>query len=72
LVDVGLLTAILFHASVHTDTVRRRSWNESTLYYRGEAIRIINERLKDPEAAISDSSIAMVAFLAASGVSHPL
>lgn len=68
LADPGLLSTILFHAGVHSDSLHGRPWGESTLHYRGETIKILNERLQSGEDAISDSSVAMVGFLAASGV----
>ncbi|OAL49302.1 hypothetical protein IQ07DRAFT_645272 [Pyrenochaeta sp. DS3sAY3a] len=67
LADPGLLATILFHAGVHSDSLYGRPWSQSTLHYRGETIRILNDRLQSSEEAISDSSVAMVGFLAASG-----
>jgi hypothetical protein len=66
----GIITTILFHASLHADTLRDEPLSPSTLHYRGEAIRLLNQRLRDSKDAASDGSIAMVAFLASSVVSE--
>ncbi|KAF2471677.1 uncharacterized protein BDR25DRAFT_342371 [Lindgomyces ingoldianus] len=65
--DSGLLSTVLFHAGLHTDALSGKLWSAPTLYHHGETVRILNERLRSPQNAISDSSVAMVGFLAASG-----
>jgi hypothetical protein len=66
--DKGIVCTLLFHSALHFDFVHRRSSTEPTLFYRGETIKLLNRRLESPEDAVSDSTIAMVGFLAASGV----
>jgi hypothetical protein len=39
-----------------------------TMYYHGEAVRVLNKRLDVAEDAISDDCIGMVGLLAAGGV----
>ena len=42
-----------------------------TAYHQTEAIRLVNERLSDPEAQLTDALIGSVAILANFEVSHP-
>lgn len=67
--DYGAISSILFHASLHADRQRGppTQWRRSTLYFRGETIRVLIEQLKANENVASDSSICMIGFLAASG-----
>lgn len=67
--DEGLLSALLFHAAVHLDLVRNQPRSSTTLYYRGETLRNLRLRLKSSTGAVSDSTIVMVGFIAATGVS---
>ena len=64
LADPLILSAILYHASVH-----RNRYNAATLFHHGETVRQIAQRLDDPDHTASDSTIAAVALLAATGVS---
>jgi hypothetical protein len=67
--DEGAISSILFHASLHADVQnsQKNTWSPSTLYYHGRTVRILQERLRSRDHVASDSSICMVAFLAASG-----
>jgi hypothetical protein len=68
LCDNGLLSTLLFHAGVHLDYLKQQSWSSSTLYYRGETIQRLKKMLQSTEDAVSDTTIAMTAFMAATGV----
>ncbi|KAF2476893.1 uncharacterized protein BDR25DRAFT_339005 [Lindgomyces ingoldianus] len=65
LADPLLLSATLFHAGLHTDAISGSLWSPNTLYYRGEALRSLNQRLQCPRTAICDSTLAAVGYLAA-------
>lgn len=64
-----LLSATLYHCSVHLDRISRRRWTKITLYHRGEVIRLINERLSSSEP-IDENLIAAVALVGGAGVSR--
>lgn len=66
--DEGLLSALLFHAALHLDSIRNQARSPATLYYRGETLRSLRLRLKSATDAISDTTIMMVGFIAATGV----
>lgn len=63
----GSIYAILYSASLHQDRYRGYE-SPITMYYHGQAIRILNKNLDIPEDAISDESIGMVGLLAHGGV----
>lgn len=70
--DPALCHGILFHASVHIESCRKGPWISSTLFHRGETIRLVSEGLKDSDQSISDNTIASVGWVAAEGVNLPL
>lgn len=63
LADSLLLSALLYHASVHNN-----SRSAETLQLETETARQLSERLPDPAQAASDAVIGTVALLAATGV----
>lgn len=63
----GALSAILFHSGAHIDALLNWPWTRTTLFYRGETIRLIKEHLASGGSEASDSLLTMVAFLAATG-----
>jgi len=67
--DSGATSSMLFHAGLHFDYQRGRKLSRSTIHYYGETIRATRNSLAAREEMPSDSTICMVAFLAASGVS---
>lgn len=67
LIDPVLFESILFHSSVHLDLVHQRPWSANTIYHRGEALRLLNDRLQSAEALTDDSIIAAVELLASTG-----
>ncbi|KAH7402183.1 hypothetical protein DE146DRAFT_457598 [Phaeosphaeria sp. MPI-PUGE-AT-0046c] len=66
--DDGLLSALLFHAAVHLDIVRNQPRSPTTMYYRGQTLRNLRLRLKSATDAVSDTTIVMVGFIAATGI----
>jgi hypothetical protein len=64
LADPIVLSALLYHASVHLN-----SRSAATLFHQGETIRQLAQRLENPTEPASDSIIATVGLLAATGVS---
>ena len=66
--DPVVFESALFHSGVYSDRAHNRPWSESTLYHRGETIRLLNERLSSGGASTDESTIAAVGLLAASGV----
>jgi hypothetical protein len=68
LMDPVVFESTMFHSSVSLDRAHNRPWSASTLYHRGETIRLLNERLSSGEASTDDSTIAAVGLFAASGV----
>lgn len=69
LADAALGQAVLFLASVHMDQLQRKSNNIETIRNRGEAIRLVNQRLSSPQHGLADSTIGAVVALAATEVS---
>lgn len=69
LMDDGLLSALLFHAAVHMDLVKGQIRSPTMLHYRGETLKHLRLRLESSTNAVSDATIVMVAFIAATGVS---
>lgn len=69
LIDPALFQSILFHASVHLDHKLNRPWSPTTIYHRGETIRLLNERLITEEAWTDDNMIAAVGLFGNAGVS---
>jgi hypothetical protein len=68
--DPVLLEALYYHSSLHLDEQQgRRSSSASTIYHKGESIRLLNERLANPQLAVDDATIGAVGLLGASGVS---
>jgi hypothetical protein len=67
--DAALFHGVLFHASVHLESYRVKSWSSATLFHRGETIRLVSERLNDSADVVSDNTIAAVAWVASEGVS---
>lgn len=61
----------LLVATAHQALLRGRSIPRECFQHRGEAIRIINERLDDPLKRSDDITIGTVACLAAFEVDHP-
>jgi hypothetical protein len=67
--DPVLLEALYYHSSVHLDERQGKiSSSASTIYHKGESIRLLNERLANPELAVDDATIGAVGLLGASGV----
>jgi hypothetical protein len=69
LLDPALFQSILFHASVHLDHRHNRPWSATTIYHRGETIRLLNDRLSSEEAWTDDNMIAAVGLFGYAGVS---
>jgi hypothetical protein len=67
--DSALFHGILFHASVHIDKFQGKPWRSTTLLHRGEAIRLVSERLNDSDGTVSDETIAAVGWVGSEGVS---
>lgn len=68
--DPVLLEALYYHSSVHLDERQgKTSSSASTIYHKGESIRLLNERLANSELAVDDATIGAVGLLGASGVS---
>jgi hypothetical protein len=65
----ALFRGILFHASVHIDGLQNIPWSSTTLLHKGEAIRLVSERLNDSDNPVSDETIGAVAWIASEGVS---
>ena len=67
--DPVLLSALLFHSAAHLDVMNGGTLSATTLHHLGECIRQLNTQLRRPEEATSDSTIAAVGIVAATGVS---
>jgi hypothetical protein len=63
--------ATLYAGASHFDLSRGERQSAITLYHQAEAIRLINERLSDPEAAVDDRTMIAVTPLALFAVSTP-
>ncbi|KAL2826731.1 hypothetical protein BJY01DRAFT_241301 [Aspergillus pseudoustus] len=62
--DPGLFHATLYAGASHFDLSRGERQSSITLYHQAEAIRLINERLSDPKAAVDDRTLVAVTPLA--------
>ncbi|KAL3462006.1 hypothetical protein BJX64DRAFT_149434 [Aspergillus heterothallicus] len=62
--DPGLFHATLYAGASHFDLSRGERQSSITLYHQAEAIRLINERLSDPEGAVDDRTLVAVTPLA--------
>ncbi|KAI1113552.1 hypothetical protein F5Y14DRAFT_417578 [Nemania sp. NC0429] len=65
--DPLFIEAILFHAAVHIDSTRGRSWGQTTWYHRGQLIHQIRERMNSSQDTASDALIMGIGLLGASG-----
>ena len=63
--DPVLFLATLNVAAIHLDIVQGRYSNPITLAHKVEAISLINSRLKEPNEALTNETIASVVMLAA-------
>lgn len=61
--DPALFHSILYLVALHYDLRYGQQDSPSSLYHGGEAFRIINERLADPNSVFSDQTIGAVAML---------
>lgn len=62
--DPAFLHATLFHSALNLCRVHGTSFSRDVFYHHGESIRIINQRLKDPNfRQVSDITILTVACL---------
>lgn len=64
----ALSDPVLFHAtllisSVHLALLQGGILGEEVFYYKGETIRLVNDRLGDPEHGATDATIGAVACL---------
>ncbi|KAL3489224.1 hypothetical protein BJX62DRAFT_209763 [Aspergillus germanicus] len=62
--DPALFHATLYAGASHFDLSRGERQSSITLYHQAEAIRLINERLSDPESAVDDRTLIAVTPLA--------
>ncbi|KAL2842275.1 hypothetical protein BJX68DRAFT_167845 [Aspergillus pseudodeflectus] len=62
--DAALFHATLYAGASHFDLSRGERQSSITLYHQAEAIRLINERLSDPEFAVDDRTLIAVTPLA--------
>ncbi|KAL2815115.1 hypothetical protein BJX63DRAFT_169543 [Aspergillus granulosus] len=62
--DPVLFHATLYAGASHFDLSRGERHSSITLYHQAEAIRLINERLRDPATAIDDQTFIAIAPLA--------
>lgn len=62
--DAGLLHAMLSLVALHYDLGHHMEVSFESAYHQTEAIRLVNERLSDPEAQLTDALIGSVAILA--------
>jgi hypothetical protein len=69
--DAALFHATLYAGASHFDLSRGERQSSITLYHQAEAIRLINERLSDPEFAVDDRTLIAVTPLALFAVSTP-
>ncbi|KAE9381919.1 hypothetical protein N431DRAFT_425487 [Stipitochalara longipes BDJ] len=65
--DPALFHGILFHASVHGESYEGKPWSPTTLFHRGETIRLVSERLSSSSSFPSDETLAAVAWVASEG-----
>lgn len=63
--DPSFLHATLFHSALSLCKLRGTSFSRDVFYHHGESIRLINERLRDPNLRkVSDVTILTVGCLA--------
>ncbi|KAE8447096.1 hypothetical protein EG329_011080 [Mollisiaceae sp. DMI_Dod_QoI] len=65
--DPALFHGVLFHASVHVNFRQGEPWSATTLFHRGETIRLVSERLNSSDDLVTDNTIAAVGWVAAEG-----
>jgi len=70
--DPAWFNATLALISLHHDIKLGKGVSRECLFRRGEALRIINERLKKSPQQVSDHTIGAIASLASFDVSHSL
>ena len=68
--DPAMLNCILSHSSGDYNLSFKRGDPMESLRYRMAAIKIVNERLSDPEEAIQNSTICVVAAISVYEVSR--
>jgi hypothetical protein len=62
--DPALLHSTLLHSALSISMLRRDNSSTDLLFHQGQAIRLINERIGDPNnQTTSDATIATVANL---------
>jgi hypothetical protein len=61
--DPAVLDVILFISALDLAGLRGKSESHDTLYFKGEAIRVINKRLRETSQVATDGTIAAVASL---------
>ncbi|KAM3066818.1 hypothetical protein ACMFMG_011889 [Clarireedia jacksonii] len=61
--DAAMLHSILYLIALHYDIKRGMAESHESLHHGGEALSIINKRLRDSETDIRDSTISSVALL---------
>ena len=66
--DVAVFSATVTFAAVHLDIMSGRTENLSLISHKSETIKQINEKIQNPESALSDSSIGAVAMMAATEI----
>ena len=69
LLSLAITDQALFHITVPHYIARfnvrfRKGDPDEILYHKSQAIKIVNERLKDPSQALNDATIATVANMA--------
>lgn len=62
--DPAVLDVILFISALDIAGLRGQSISHDILYFKGETIRMINTRLREPDLVATDGTIAAVASLA--------
>jgi hypothetical protein len=62
---------MLLLVALHYDLGHHMEVSFETAYHQTEAIRLVNERLSDPEAQLTDALIGSVAILTNFEVSRP-
>ena len=68
--DPAMLNCILSHSSGDYNLCFKRGDPTESLRYRMEAIRIVNDRLSDPEDAVRNGTICVVAGISTYEVSR--
>ena len=62
--DPAVLRMLLFIAALNIAGLRAKSDSPDIIYWKGETIRTINDRLRDTKEMATDGTIAAVASLA--------